>query len=119
MPDRLTHESALALLDRLQPRSFTFGMGPTITTYPLSGADLESLRAYVAASAADTERLARLIDVLQLTVVRDEPTDWTCWLELPCTPSRSRTTDVREFIDLFKHFDAARAASIPAPEASP
>jgi hypothetical protein len=53
----------------------------------------------------DTVRLNRLIAVLRLQVVRDTPSSWTCWLELPCIPERSQTTDVRQFIDDFAHYD--------------
>jgi len=34
-----------------------------------------------------------------LAVARDEPGDWTCWLDLACVPYRSRTTDPDELAD--------------------
>jgi len=42
-----------------------------------------------------------------LRVARDEPEDWTCWLELPLMPYRSRTENARELLDaLFQRFPA-------------
>lgn len=62
----------------------------------------------LAAAREDGERLDRLVNILGLKVVHDEDSRWTCWLEVPVIPSRTESKNVREFIDLFKRFDAAR-----------
>lgn len=37
---------------------------------------------------------------LYLTVKRDSPGDWTCWLELACIPYRSKTDKPFELVDM-------------------
>jgi hypothetical protein len=50
-----------------------------------------------AARDKDAERYRWLRQYL--AVGRDEPKDWTCWIELPCIPYRSRTTKAEELLD--------------------
>jgi hypothetical protein len=43
-----------------------------------------------------------------LKVARIEEHSWTSWLELPCIPLRTQTTDVDVFIDVMRsHFPHA------------
>lgn len=37
-----------------------------------------------------------------MRVGRDEPGDWTCWVEMECVPYRSQTTSVDELTDALK-----------------
>jgi hypothetical protein len=46
----------------------------------------------------DAERYQALKEFL--AVARDEPGEWTCWLDLSCVPFRSQTTDPQELVDL-------------------
>lgn len=48
--------------------------------------------------AEDAARYRAL--AIYLSVKRDEPGDWTCWLELDCIPYRSQTEKPHELVDM-------------------
>lgn len=53
---------------------------------------------------------------LYLTVKRDSPGDWTCWLELACIPYRSKTEKPFVLVDMLVDQIEQRIARTSASE---
>ena len=80
--------------------------------WPVGAILLEKTVAALAALRADAERW-RWWKHDHIHVARDEPGDWTCWMEMDQIPFRSETTSVDDLTDaLIMRFpiDADRAA---------